>query len=350
VNVLGAQTSNSQPACTTIGGTPPPGTAAAILNPTCSAALNNPGGLQVQGGSGGLNGILHPANYALQPEKGTNLNLGLDFTPKEFLPGLNINATWYSVHISNIITSLTLTGVGNALNNPRFQSSLLVAGQPGFASALAALIANPTQADITPDMASNITWILDSASQNLGTLNQQGVDFTASYDWDMGEWGAGNTGVVGNYQIHQINTVPGGVPVDTYDTNGQPLAFRLTYRARLGWSLNGFSATLFTDYTSHVYSTNPLPPPAFLAKFPNYSNKLPAQYLFDLSLGYNTGDIPASDYLKNLNLQLVVNNILDRSPPFDYNISSSTNGVVGFLPALYSPYGRTLAFTVTKVW
>ena len=30
----------------------------------------------------------------------------------------------------------------------------------------------------------------------------------------------------------------------------------------------------------------------------NYTQIEPSQYTFDLSLGYNTGDMPASDYLK----------------------------------------------------
>ena len=349
INILGGAATNSEPACATVGGTPVAGTAAALLNPTCSLALNSPGGIQVQGGSGGLSGVLRPADYALLPEKGRNLSLGFDFAPK-FLAGLTVSATWYRVHITNTITARTLTGVGDALSNPLFQSALLVAGQPGFASALATLLASPQGSNVPAAAQSTISWILDAASKNTGTLDQEGVDFRADYDWDMGIWGEGNTGVSGAYAIHQITTIPGSTPVDAYDTNGQPLAFRLTYRAHLGWNLDGFSATWFIDYTSHVSSSNPFPPAAFLAKFPNYSNKLPANFLFDLALGYNTGDIPANTYLKNLNVQLVVNNVLNRDPPFSYNISNPTNGVVGYLPALYSPSGRTLALTVTKSW
>jgi iron complex outermembrane recepter protein len=240
--------------------------------------------------------------------------------------------------------------VGNVLTNPEFQSSLLVAGQPGFAPALAALLASPQGSNVPAAGQSNILWILDSASQNLGSMDQQGIDFTANYDWDMGAWGEWNVGITGDYKIHQILTIPGTAPVDTYDTDGEPLAFRLRWRAHLGWSQDGFDASVFTDYTSHVSSNNPLPPASYLGDYPNYSNKVPAEFLFDVALGYNTRDEPANDDLKNLSLQLVVNNIFDRPPPFAYNISSSTMGLLGFLPSLYSPYGRTISFTVTKQW
>ena len=353
VNILGGVTSNGTFACTTVNGVlvAPANTAAALLNPTCNNVgnANAPGGIQVQGGTGGLNGVLRPEGYALAPEKGRNLNLGFDFAPN-FLPGLNLSATWYKITVSNIIT--TIGTPTDLLSNPAYQSALVVRGQPPFDSTLAALLAFP-QANLSVP-ASNIGWILDNASRNNGTLDQQGVDFNADYNWDMGDWGAGNTGVTGDYTLHQISTVPGGVPTDLYDSTsslalGQPLAFRLKYRAHLGWSREGFSATVFVDYTSHASGTNSFPPAAFLAKFPNYSNNLPAQFLFDVALGYNTGDKPASTYLQNLNVQLVVNNVLNRDPPFSYSINS-TNGSVAYQAGLYSPFGRTLALTVTKTW
>ena len=353
VNTLGGANNNT-PACQTVGGVlvAPANTAAALLNPTCNNVgnANFPGGIQVQGGTGGLAGVTRPDGYTLVPEKGRNLNLGLDFTPT-FLPGLDISATWYKIHITNVITTITL--VGNVLSNPASQPGLIVAGQPGFAAALAGLVANP-ESNFTGS-ATNISWILDTAARNNGTFDQQGVDFTADYDWDMGTWGAGNTGITGDYTLHQITTIPGSAPTDLYDTvtaplnNGQPLAFRLKYRAHLGWSMDGFSATVFADYTSHISSGNTLPPAAFLATFPNYSNKLPAQYLIDLSLGYDTGDGPANTYLKNLSGQFVVNNIFNRDPPFAYTISGG-NGSTGYLATAYGPYGRTLSFTLTKTW
>ena len=50
----------------------------------------------------------------------------------------------------------------------------------------------------------------------------------------------------------------------------------------------------------------------FPCNIQDYTNILPSQYTFDLSLGYNTMDFPANEYLRNIGVQLVVQNILDR--------------------------------------
>ena len=349
INLLAGATSNTAALCPVVGGTPAPGSLAAALNPTCSAALNFPAAIGVQGGSSGLNGILRPANYALQPEKSKNANLGVDFTPRGFLEGLDVSVTWYNVHIDNTIVAITDS---NALiSNPAFRSATLSVADPGFQAALTALLTSPQGSNVPAATASNITVILDSSSMNAGYLRQDGIDLTADYDWDMGAWGTGNVGIAGDYKFHQISALPGSAPIDLYrDSNGQPEAFRLTHRTHIGWNYEGYSATFFIDYTSHLSDGNPFPPAAFLAKFPNYSNKLPATFLFDLSLGYDTREEPDNAYLKNLHFQLVINNILNRDPPFAYNISSSTNGLVGYVGQFYSPYGRQIAFSVSKTW
>ena len=45
----------------------------------------------------------------------------------------------------------------------------------------------------------------------------------------------------------------------------------------------------------------------------DYTNIIPSYYTFDLSLGYNTMDAPANEYLRNIGIQLVVQNIMDRT-------------------------------------
>jgi iron complex outermembrane receptor protein len=349
VNQLGGANNNTQPTCPAGATAPPAGTAGALLNPTCSqtAALLFPAGLSVQGGSNGLQGVTRAADYALQPEEGRNLSLGAEYAPPEgFLQGLYLSATWYRTKIESVITSQTLNQTGNALTNPSFQQTIIVRGQPGFDQALAGLLAMPQASNLPASAIPAINWIVDSSARNAGTLEQSGVDFEGRYDWTMGNWGDGNVGITGAYIDHQISQLPGGVPVDNYDTNGQPLAFKIRWRGNIGWRWEGFNSNFFVNYTSHVSSTNVFPPAAFLVNFPNFSNEVPAQFLFDLAVGYDTRDVPANEYLRNLNIQLVVNNIMNRDPPFAYGIQSS----VAYLAPLYSPYGRTIAFTITKTW
>src|SRR5262249_2665304 len=153
-----------------------------------------------------------------------------------------------------------------------------------------------------------------------------------SYDYDAGDLGAFNTGITGSYFFHDFLQLVDGGPVNnayhdsaTGENRGGSAANsaeQLRYRARLGWANGPYSVTGYMDYISHNYTTNTLPSAAALAPFPNLVktpdliNFVPAQYTFDISLGYNTGQEPSIAYLRNINIFFTVNNIFDRNPPF----------------------------------
>jgi iron complex outermembrane receptor protein len=346
------------PACAQVGGTPVPGSVAAILNPTCSAANQFPIGIEITGGVGGLAGVTRPADYKLGPERGRNLGFGFDFSPDfDPLRGLNINATWYNLNISGPIEPLRDNFAPSfGLNDPTTAFTYILPGDPRFQTALAWAFSTPATnagnsvAQITP---SQVKWINDGASQNSGVERQQGIDFSASYVLDLGDFGAWNTGINGTYKIHDISTyVLGTQGVDVLHTltaNGyETQDNRLRWRSRLGWADGPYSATMFVDYQSHYFIGGiAFPPPSALANYPNFSFLQPAMYLFDLSLGYNLGDQPSNLYLRGLSFQLVSNNIFDRNPPFVYGSTLNTYGYDG---KHYTPYGRTIRFVVSKEW
>jgi outer membrane receptor protein involved in Fe transport len=78
-----------------------------------------------------------------------------------------------------------------------------------------------------------------------------------------------------------------------------------------------------------------------------FQHMLPSVYLFDLALGYNTGDMPANSYLKNLQLQLVVNNVFDKPSPFTYH---DRGGDFAAFDMFYGELQRVISITVTKTW
>src|SRR5262249_11575948 len=110
-------------------------------------------------------------------------------------------------------------------------------------------------------------WVFDLATMNRGWEKLNGIDYTASYDTDLGDFGAINTGIAGTYYLqrllaldpnspavdafHQTYTPIGGVPQAGVETTP-----RLVYRARLGWSNGPFSATGFVNYRSHWFHNN----------------------------------------------------------------------------------------------
>ena len=90
-------------------------------------------------------------------------------------------------------------------------------------------------------------------------------------------------------------------------------------------------------------------PPAFLAKFPDYSNLQPAYVSPDFSIGYDVGEDAPNDYLDNINFQFIVNNFLDNPAPFMYRVNTTGGNPAAFDTSL-SPIGRTVTFIVTKTW
>jgi hypothetical protein len=118
------------------------------------------------------------------------------------------------------------------------------------------------------------------------------------------------------------------------------------------------------NYDGHYYHTQTAPPNvnnacvtsggtigggSFPCAITQYNNELPSYYTFDLSVGYNTGEDPANAYLRNIGIQLTVDNIMDRQPAFEYRISTGGGNPSAF-DILKNLYGRMIGVRVTKTW
>jgi iron complex outermembrane recepter protein len=329
---------------------------------------------------------------ALAPEKSINYSVGFELAPQiTFLKGLDVQATWYSVKVNGTLLGFTATS-SNTLADPLQRFHVIL---PSDLGCPVAANANPTtcapfekmaQAALldrnsteSPSVISSIYWISDASTVGTGFLKVQGIDWNASYDWDMGDLGAWNAGITGTYYLHRFSQTSNGGPiVDLFHQNiqgaggiaqnGVETLPRMIYRARLGWSDGQWSATGFVNYISHYYSTWPVPPnvnvqcavaggttpaaakaPQFSCAINNWSNIEPSWYTFDMSFGYNTGDLPTNDYLKNITLQLTIQNLMGRHSPFEYGPSTSTRNVAGY-DILKSDTGRVIGLTVLKNW
>jgi outer membrane receptor protein involved in Fe transport len=365
----------------------------------CNSAI---GGISMNGGSNGSrglrdlgNGVLYNGGPAVGPEKSMNWGIGGEFAPTTFLQGLDLQATWYQIKITGALSNFG-NPTGTAFNaggrgfsyivptdlvgvDPACTNNLTPTTCPTFQQMISSLLANPRNV-VPVGERSNIFWINDGGTFNKGDIKLSGIDWVASYDWDMANLGAWNLGITGTYYLHNyITTIPGssgdpGTPLDTFHTNlnslngvqqiGVESLPRMRYRARLGWSNGPWSVTGFMDYQSHYFHTQAAPPNVNFAcvvaggtlpggSFPcaisNYSNMEPSQYTFDLSLGYDTGDTPANNYLKHIGVQLVVQNLLDRDPAFEYRISTGGGNPAAY-DILKSYQGRTISLILTKTW
>ena len=79
----------------------------------------------------------------------------------------------------------------------------------------------------------------------------------------------------------------------------------------------------------------------------DYTNIQPGFYTFDLSLGYNTGDGPANEYLRNVSVQLVVQNVADKDSPYQYRITTG-GGNPCACDIIKSLFGRTISIRLQK--
>ncbi|HEX5280567.1 MAG TPA: TonB-dependent receptor plug domain-containing protein [Micropepsaceae bacterium] len=325
---------------------------------------------------------------SLLPEKGINYSAGFEFAPQlDLLRGLDLQATWYSVRIKGTIGTNVLNA--GTLGDPTQRYHIILPSDlgcpvadnanptlcPPFENMVLGTLTDP-QSTSSASQLTNVYWINDSGTTNAGFLHVNGVDWGGSYNFDLGDLGAWNTGITGTYYLHRWSqTVTGGPIIDQLHQNlsgaggvaqnGVETLPKMRWRARLGWSDGQYTATLFANYVSHYFAATEATPAnvnfqcvaaggtvgggTFPCAISNFTQFLPAFYTFDLSLGYNTGDLPASDYLKRLTLQLVIQNLTGKHPSQEYGAGGGPRGAAGY-DVIEPAEGRVIGVTIVKNW
>src|SRR5205085_8883456 len=201
---------------------------------------------------------LREAGIGLAPEKSTNYNIGFELAPQfDFLRGLDLQATLYSVKINGTLVGFNATNA-QILGDPSQRFHIILPSDLGCpvsanaaptgcapfeAMVLAAM--NDRSSPNNVSLAPNISWINDGSTVSTGFLRVEGVDWNASYDFDLGDYGAWNTGITGTYYLHRyVQTVNGGAVVDVFHQNVAPAGgipqdgvetfHRIIYRASAG--------------------------------------------------------------------------------------------------------------------
>ena len=122
------------------------------------------------------------------------------------------------------------------------------------------------------------------------------------------------------------------------------------------------------DYVAHYYTEQQAPPNVngnfcadngglnasgaggtYACAIQGYNNILPSYYTFDLSIGYDTMELPANEYLRNIGVQLVIQNITNRHSSYGYWISTG-GGNPCACDRQKNLQGRTISLIVTKQW
>jgi hypothetical protein len=220
----------------------------------------------------------------------------------------------------------------------------------------------------------NIKYIRDAALTNLGSRVFSGIDFVVRYDYDLGEWGSINVGAQGYYQmIDKTRPFEEGALDDRFvDQDSGNRLQRVRYR--LGWANPTWNVTLFANYWGHgnygddtgnnlngaaliprcFYAPEFSGPGACYPGSPYYGpqdpyyNMLPADVHFDISIGYQTGQMPANEWLRNIGIQFTVVNIFDKVSPLSVNARG--NGSIRLHSEGLSDLQRTFTLQLTKTW
>jgi outer membrane receptor protein involved in Fe transport len=323
----------------------------------------------------------------LSPQELKQWSAGFNFAPTTgWLAGLNADISWFRLEFKGLIDNVSLDP--GSPDDPLFRAQYTVIPRPDlpitapenaeFYALAQAIIAVPNRGGFgfDPDFLPNIKFIQDTALTNLGSRVFSGLDFSIRYDYDLGDFGSVNVGAAGYYQfIDKSRALAEGGLDNRYE--GKDSGNRLQrVRYRLGWANPTWNVTLFANYFGHGAtgstvenqgvnaSGNALIPPCFYqtgfgpgscypgspyyGPYDTYPNMAPAAVWFDLSIGYQTGEMPANEWLRNIGVQFTVLDLFDEAPPFQ--VGARGNGSVRAFNEGYSDLQRTFTLQLTKTW
>ncbi len=313
----------------------------------------------VTNGSGSQGLTISGGNANLKPEIGQSYsaNVALDFGRfVDALDGLTTQVTYYQAKFTGAITTLQVTTTQTVPGIPSLTTfgpangcsaatiatcGAGLANEPGWAPSdplIQSLLVGRPLGDPLPGRVYSLR---DGTQQNAFNLWQNGIDFTVNYRIATDDMGNFNFGLSGNQILRATQkNGPSGVPFDALDgkNGGRYANVELTGRASIGWNMDPFTVGLSLSW-QHPYNTGlstfpyNLPGPNRTASYQHIG----ALQVFDLNLAYNLPD----EWMSGTRVNLVVNNLLDTTPPFQNNTSGTANG---------SAVGRTVTLGVTKKW
>jgi len=260
----------------------------------------------------------------LQPEASTSYSAGFVTHP---LDDLSITVDAYSISLRNrIVGTGTLFGSGGAINSPIVTQAILAHGN----------ILDPTVTQTGVALFVN----------GISTLTQ-GIDVSANYLTDFGDFGSVNWTLAGNYndtsiskQIATPSTLAPGVSL--FSKTATSLLTRANPKEKIGlsalWSLD--------DWTVNIRETLYGPTSAYYS--PNggiyYLNKVDTTAITDLEIDYH--------YLESWTIAFGANNLTDERPNSRVVVSptqiSDSSNVVG-APLGISPFGINGGFYYTRL-
>jgi outer membrane receptor protein involved in Fe transport len=290
---------------------PPSGINSSILDLTKPGTPNQVNVLNQQQG-----------NTALKPEKSTNTQIGIVYAPS-WLPGFRLSADYWRLAIKGEIGSLS--------NQQEVQ--LCALGNQAECSAL-------LTADGSPPQVGRITTVVLEPF-NLATVVTDGVDYEASYQFDVQDWN-----VPGDFVLRALATnitkfitnsgIPTTIPVESAGTNTGVTPHWKIF-AQQTYNLDRWSFTVDERWISpgvisgnFIQCTSGCPLPT--ANNPTINNnRMPGAFYVDVG-----GSL---DFSQNWQVYFKVDNVANVDPPPAPPIAAAPNSD-GSNPQLFDTIGR----------
>lgn len=299
---------------------------------------NNLFGQSYQNPAGGapLQGYaLSGPNLDLQPETATTWSVGADFEP---LPNLRFGVTYWDVKYENQVLA-NLSNLAILGNEAQYAGTGIILRGAEAAARVRELVAQGVTlagGSFPGGDPNNVTLFVDGRSQNLGVSVTRGIDFTGTWNADLGASDKLTVNVSGTYLTKYVVAVTPVAPlIDRKNYIFNPLEFKA--RASVTWDHGPFSARVLATHVGGYYNN-----------LSNPGQKVDSYTPIDLSLTWRIGDQKADGFFeKGMTLGFEVRNLFDTDPPY-VNLAPSGNGSGGYDATASDPIGRLFAVSVRK--
>jgi len=274
-------------------------------------------------------------NSSLAPETATTKSFGIQFTPS-FLQNFSASIDYYDIKINGIIRGI---GANTIVNDCASQD----------------LFCNLIHRDQFGSLWLTTNGFVTDTLQNVGILEEKGIDVQLNYAVDIGRFGNLNANFTGTHISNYIVTPVASLPSSSYDCAGYygatcsagPIGapvFGWRHDMRVTWvtPLRPLSVTLGWRYLSGttVDTLNPSPnvgiPGATVANggVSSTDESIPAYNYLDLEAAYQVTD--------GILVRLGCNNLMDKDPPIigASDLPSPPFGNGNTLPGTYDWGGR----------
>jgi iron complex outermembrane receptor protein len=266
--------------------------------------------------------IASGGNPNLEPESAKSWSVGLEANP---VSDLSLSLTYYNTVINHRTDQLDLTA--DVLTNPAYEA--FVIRNPSAAQIAEICRTGSFIGQAASCLGSGASAIVLADLLNIDKLHTSGIDFVVK---SKIHWGDGDLrlGLVGTYILDYSQSVTPGSPVSQLvNTQDNPLSLRM--RGELGYSLRGFSATSFLNFSNSYRDIASVP-----------SRGVSPWTTLDLQLSY---EVQSAGPFAGLRFSLDAHNLADTPSPF---LNSQLGS--GYDPENGSLVGRRIAAEVRKRW